>query len=123
MHELPNWLPEISYIPSSLLQYIYRGLTAVLAVIALFSIALKYMDIPNFINLKTSKIGFYSLGIYAIHFFFLKLVTNLINCVYSNIPFNFFVPILFLITTVCTLLVVYLITKSRIAEKFLLGKL
>lgn len=123
MHELPTWFPEISYIPSSLLQYLYRGFTAVLAVIALFSIALKYMDIPNRINLKISEIGFYSLGIYAIHFFFLKPVTNLIQRVYPNISFELFVLISFMIIAVCTLLIVYKVTKSRILGKVLLGKL
>ena len=42
MHELPMWIPAIPHIASSLLQYAYRGVTALLAILFLLGMAPKF---------------------------------------------------------------------------------
>lgn len=42
MHELPVWMPRIPHCPTSLLQYAYRGVTAILAVWLLWALHAKH---------------------------------------------------------------------------------
>lgn len=65
MHELPSWMPAIPHIPASLVQYLYRGLTAIVAILVLFSIAPKYLNGNDWINDRCRKVGVISLGIYV----------------------------------------------------------
>lgn len=47
MHELPVWMPRIPHCPTSLLQYAYRGVTAILAVLVIVGVARKALDSSN----------------------------------------------------------------------------
>ena len=44
MHGLPSWMPAIPHVPSSLLQYAYRGFTALVAIVVLIGVAPKMLN-------------------------------------------------------------------------------
>ena len=67
MHDLPFFLKGVSYIPSALLQYVYRFVTAFVATYLIFTSAPLLLCAKNRINQLVVHIGQISLGIYAVH--------------------------------------------------------
>lgn len=67
MHELPMWIPAIPHIASSLLQYAYRGVTALLAILFLLGMAPKFLNAACRLNGFLCEIGMVSLGYYTCH--------------------------------------------------------
>lgn len=55
MHELPVWMPRIPLCPTSLLQYAYRGVTAILAVLVIVGAARKALDANSTSKCKITK--------------------------------------------------------------------
>lgn len=71
MHTLPNWMPKVLIIPTSLLQYAYRGLTAFIAVVFIFALAQKVQNGGNKVNTFIKSVGEISLGLYVCHLTFM----------------------------------------------------
>lgn len=121
MHELPFWMPNIPYIPMSLVQYIYRGLTAILAVIFILGIAPKYLNTNNFFRRCTCYIGTYSLGFYVVQPLINLMILDLFTD-YVKINFYIAVCVVSIISTILCYIAVSVLTYNRYTLKYLLGK-
>lgn len=122
MHKLPNWFPEDFPIPTTLVQYAYRGLTASIAVIVMMSIGPKLLNESNLLNSYVSKLGAYSLGIYVCHLCFMGGLYKGINTLFPSFPIWLDVVILFTLSLVTTVFIVAILKRNCVTAKLLLGK-
>mgnify|MGYP004509444485 CR=1 FL=1 len=122
MHKLPNWFPENFPIPTTLVQYAYRGLTALIAVIVMLSIGPKLLNGTNLLNSYVSKLGAYSLGIYVCHLCFMGSLYKGINTLFPSFPIWLDVVILFTLSLVSTVFIVAILKRNCVTAKLLLGK-
>lgn len=122
MHKLPNWFPENFPIPTTLVQYAYRGLTALIAVIVMLSIGPKLLNGTNLLNSYVSKLGAYSLGIYVCHLCFMGSLYKGINTLFPSFPIWLDVVILFTLSLVTTVFIVAILKRNCVTAKLLLGK-
>lgn len=67
MNKVPVFLSGIPFIPSSLINYMYRIITSTIGIMALLAAGEKYLNTSSVIINGTSTIGKISLGIYAFH--------------------------------------------------------
>lgn len=122
MHELPAWMPTFPHFLSSLLQYAYRGVTAILAVLVIVGIARKNLNSCNIFNKFIQEIGIQSLGIYTCH---LTLMDYIVKSLRFIIPFHNEEVLIILGFTICgfiSLVIVNLLKKKEITARFFLGK-
>lgn len=122
MHNLPSWFPVIPHVPSSLLQYAYRGLTATLAIILIFYYCPKLLNGENRINRFVMRCGAVSLGLYVVHPFILNYAKQAIFCILPEAHINFQITLIFVLTICMSIFVVELLKKNSLTERFLLGK-
>lgn len=122
MHALPYWMPEISIIPSSLLQYIYRGITAFIAVIFIFAMAPKVLNESNRFNTLVKTMGEVSLGLYVCHLTIMGDIVKGLRYILPNLNNTTIIVFAFIIGCAISLLIVQLLAKNVATAKFLLGK-
>ena len=122
MHSLPSWFPAVKHIPTTLLQYLYRALTATVAVVFLLCSKHVILNRRDKFNLWISDLGVVSLGIYTVHLTLLPAVTKILKGIFPGISDFAIVPILGVFLFLISLATVKLISKNRIAAEFLLGK-
>ena len=104
MHSLPNWMPTVHFFPSSLLQYTYRGVTGIIAILI-------------------KEIGTLSLGLYVCH---LSLMGSIVRTIKEILPSasNFIIIIIgFIVGFSLSLIIVELLKSNKHAAKYLLGKI
>lgn len=123
MHELPLFLKGLTILPSAILQYTYRFVTAFVAIYFIISIAPKLLDSASIFNNKVAKIGQLSLGIYVVHLLIiipmsLGLVERL-----SAFPMPILIFLSFIFASSLSVAIVKLLNKNEFTAKFLLGKL
>lgn len=122
MHELPVWMPRIPLCPTSLLQYAYRGVTAILAVLVIVGAARKALDSSNRFNKFIQEVGILSLGIYTCHLTLMDYTVKLLRFI---VPSNKEEVLIILGFTICGFLswvIVNLLKKNMITAQFFLGK-
>lgn len=120
---LPSQLMLISFIPSYILYYVYRILTAFLAIFLLFSIGLKTMNDENGLVQYTVALGKVSLGIYAVH---MVVRFRLVDVIAFMIPGISYWPLMitvFIILVPLSYAIVWLLGKWKPTSTLLLGKL
>lgn len=122
MHSLPSWVPEIPYIPSSLVQYTYRGLTALIALLVIFSVFPRLCNGLNKINISLKKLGTISLGLYVVHMILLKYIKDLVVDSLPYISNTLYVVFIFIIELALSILIVELLERNKFTAKLLLGK-
>lgn len=122
MHELPSWVPNISYLPKSLLQYAYRGLTAFVAIIAILNIAPKIINGETKFNSLIAEFGKISLGIYVVHITIIGYINDLLSTI---IPLNMEVQIIItaVLAMVLSIIIVKLLQKNQWTARIMLGKI
>lgn len=120
MHELPYFLKNIP-LPNSLVQYMYRFITASIAVYILVATSPRLIDKDSICNKPFVKIGRISLGIYTTHVIVLGSIVSIIENVVTSkalvIIFSFISGLFF------SWLLVWLLSKWNITSKLLLGKI
>lgn len=122
MHELPAWMPRIPHCPTSLLQYAYRGVTAMLAVLVIVGAARKVLDSSGRFNKFIQEVGILSLGIYTCH---LTLMYYIVKSLRFIVPSNSEKILIILGFTLCGFLswvIVNLLKKNKMTARFFLGK-
>ena len=121
MHELPSWLQGLPYVPSTLLQYAYRGLTALIAVYVILSSAEKLFNKPSKINTLICRIGVLSLGVYVCH---LTIIGRLYDGIlyFCDLGNAVNIIVLFIIGLISSILIVGFLAKFKATSKLLLGK-
>lgn len=122
MHELPSWFPTIPHVPSILLQYAYRGMTAIVAMFALFGIAPQILDSASRFNQFVQSIGISSLGLYIIHLLFIGYVLELMQNLIPNIPIWCMIGVVFTMTFIISVIFVKLIERKHWMAFVLFGK-
>ena len=122
MQSLPQWFPVLPILPASLLLFIYRGVTAILAILLLLSYAKKICNEGNRVNLIVCSFGTMSMGVYTFHVLVIEILKVYID--FNESSGNMWIIMLpfFLILTIISYYAVRLISKQTILSKLLLGK-
>lgn len=115
-------MPNIPYVPHSLLQYVYRGVTAVVALWVIFGIAPRILNVRNLFNRWIKNLGMISLGVYVVHMILLSRVRDSIMFFFPNNPLWLNICIIFVLVLVITVTIVELLMRNKWTKKFLLGK-
>lgn len=122
MHEVPLSLQNISFIPSSLLTYSYRYITAFVGGLFFISFAMKFLNKENVVIKSISYLGKISLGIYIIHLFIGRYVSNIFESIFNSnvsIPFVFCD---FVTKLIISIVLINIIQKVPYLKLLLLGK-
>lgn len=112
LHGLPSWMPTVPYVPSSLLQYAYRGFTAFVAMILLIGVAPKMLNGNNWLNQMFCVLGRVSLGLYVVHLNLIGYIVDGIQDIVPTIGTWFFVTIVFVVVLALSYSVVWLLGKN-----------
>lgn len=120
MHDLPQVLQQIP-LPGALLQYFYRFLTAAIAVFLLVIVSPKLLNDESKWNVPFVRLGYYSLGIYAVHFVFIGIIVKLF--VGLGLSQTLVIMTSFLIGVLLSWMIVWLLSKWSVSAKWLLGKI
>lgn len=123
MHGLPSWMPAIPHVPSSLLQYAYRGFTALVAIVVLIGAAPKLLNGAGKLNKTICKLGIVSLGLYVVHLSLMGYIVDGIEVVMPAITTWSCVVMAFVIALAISYLVVWLLNKNRHTARIFLGKI
>lgn len=123
MHELPSWMPIIPHVPTAVLQYSYREITAAIAIYVILNGAQYCLNGSNYLNQWMSKFGEVSLGLYVIHLFYLSYI---VDALLSMLPMCSTIGIIVLtciISFIISYITIVLLLKNKYMSRFLLGKL
>jgi NO-binding membrane sensor protein with MHYT domain len=120
MHELPSWLQFIP-LPSSLVQYAYRFITAMLATYILFIVSPKVLNSNKSINDPFIRLGVFSLGIYTTHFIIIGRIVSLFRSL--GLCETLIIICSFAVALLLSYLIVLLLSKWRVSAKYFLGKI
>lgn len=121
MHQLPSWIPPIPNIPISLQQYIYRGVTAAIAIIVILNVAPQWLN-GSGLNKVISRFGKVSLGIYVVHLTIMGYITDGIRYIYP-MSSTAMVIVVSILTAALSCGIVELLYRSKLSAEVLLGKL
>lgn len=123
MHELPSWMPTMPHVPTSLLQYTYRGGTAMMAILLLMGLTPKVLNgDKGYLNKILKEIGVVSLGCYTSHLVIMGYVANGVKLLMPNANDSVIIASVFAISIVLTYVVVELLKRNKYTAKVLLGK-
>ncbi len=120
MHELPVFLKGLP-LPETLLQYGYRFITALVAVYVLFGIGPKLLDCDDRRNTPFVSLGKVSLGIYVVHLLLMPLIVGILKC--FVLDSTTIIVISFIVALFASWLVVWLLSKWTVTNRFFLGKI
>lgn len=122
MHTLPWFLLNIPYIPSTILQYLYRFATAIVAIYFLFSIFPTYFNRlhkGNFIL----RLGRNSLAVYGLQGVIIYYVCVWVANLWPSMSDGISVIIAFIATTALCMLGVNIGKRNKLSSRLLFGKL
>lgn len=123
MHGIPSWIPAIPPVPSALLQYAYRGLTALVAIVVLIDAAPMLLNGTDEINKAICTLGVVSLGLYVVHLSIIGYVVTGIRSVIPSIRTWSCAALAFAVALVISYLVVWLLSKNKHTARVFLGNL
>lgn len=123
MHGLPSWMPSISCVPSSLLQYGYRGLTALLGVMILLGISPLILNADTYFNRWFKELGVVSLGLYVVHLIIIGFLKVPLYTIIPNCEEWLAIVILSVVTFMFSAIIVCLLKKNKWTAKICLGKI
>lgn len=123
MHGLPSWMPAIPHVPSALLQYAYRGFTALVAIVVLIGAAPMLLNGTGKFNNALCSLGVVSLGLYVVHLLILEYVVKSIQTVIPSVETWICVSLAFAIALTISYLIVWLLSKNKYLARIFLGKI
>lgn len=123
MHELPSWMPTFPYIPDTLLQYSYRGVTAVSIIYVIFNLFPILFKKHNKYTDILSKIGFLTLGIYVVHLMVMKELSPVVELLLPKMNILLLEIITFVVVFLITWGLVIILSLNRWTARYLLGKI
>lgn len=121
-HSLPFFLRNIPLVPSSVLLYGYRFITAIIACYVLLELSPRLLDGNNRISSRLGALGKVSLGIYVTHFLFCEKLTRYICNSFGEEYISQSIIIAFILSTFIAYGIVYLLSLNKYSAKYLLGK-
>ena len=120
MHELPVFLRGFP-VPSTILQYMYRFVTAVIAIYVMFAVAPKCLENKNTWNKPLVYYGKVSLGIYTVHMILIGRIVKVLKlCAMGD---EFVIICSFAVALIVSWGVVWILNKNKNTAMFFLGKL
>ena len=122
MKDLPTWVPNIHYIPSALLQYMYRGVTAAVAIFILLTISPRFLNISTTVVNVLSHFGIVSLGVYTFHLLVLKNVLHFLQNILPSSSDELLVILITIILVPISWGVTSILQKNKVTAKLFLGK-
>lgn len=123
MHGFPSWMPEMPHVSSSLLQYTYRGITALVAIVVLIGAAPKLLNGTGRLNTFISGVGIISLGMYTGHLVILGHIKRFLLGVCPEINIWIGVSTVSIIAFSVAYLLIRLLGKNVQTAKIFLGKI
>ena len=120
MHELPPFMKGLP-LPETITQYAYRFITAAIAIYLLLVLSPCVLNSPLSWNHPFVALGNISLGIYAVHFMFLKMWVELFQGM--GMVEDVVIACTFIATLAITWIVVWLLSKRNVTATWLLGKI
>lgn len=121
MHKLPTFLSTIP-LPRAMMQYAYRFITAAIAIYILFGVAPKLLENEVKWNRPMLQLGKISLGIYATHILIIPFIVGFLKSI-SGLSSIEVVIIAFIIALTLAWLLTRLLSKIKITNRLLLGKI
>lgn len=119
MKEVPSFLQAFQ-LPGALALYVYRFVTALVAIFVLFAVTPKTLNDKKRLNLHLGKLGVVSLGMYTSHVIFIKgIVGFYVNIILSN---ELVILMTFISASLVSYFLVWLLSKWRVTSCLLLGK-
>lgn len=122
MHELPAWMPRIPHVPATLVQYAYRGLTALLGVLFLLGAAPRAMNGGGRMNRLVARVGAVSLGCYTCHLTMMGHLTHGLRMMMPGMGDGGLTAAAFAVCLCLTVAVVELLGRNKVTARLLLGK-
>ena len=120
MHELPFFMNQIP-LPSAMMQYAYRFITAIIAIYVIMSLAPKVLNKDVSWNKLLVVLGQISLGIYVVHLLLIPYITQVIWLIVENDSFA--IVLSFVIACLILWALVSLLNKWKWTARLLLGKI
>ena len=119
MHELPPFLSSTP-LPSTMMQYAYRFMTGLIAIVVIMYSAPKMLDIIATWNKPFIQLGQISLGIYVVHLLLIPHITKKVGNIFDNT--GVIVAVSFLIALMISWVVVCLLSRWKVTATLLMGK-
>lgn len=120
-HDVPRPLTNITVIPSSILTYSYRYITALIGALFFVNLAMNTMNKQTIVIKFLCYFGKISLGVYVIHLFISNYISSLYySLLLSNTSVEFVICD-FITKVAISVFFIYLIKKIPIVRLFLLG--
>lgn len=123
MHGLPTWMPAIPHLPSALLQYVYRGFTAIVAIVVLIVTAPKILNSTYKLNQMICTLGVVSLGLYVTHLSLMGYIVDGIQTIMPNISTWTCIVFSFVMALAISYLVVWLLSMNKHTARIFIGKI
>ena len=101
--------------------YVYRFVTALIAVYVLFFVSKLKLNKKKSWNMPLIELGKISLGIYVIHMILMPIINNTLSTLFLNKTIN--ILLLFIVTLLISYLVCIILSKFKLTAKLLLGKI
>lgn len=121
-NDLPFFLEKVKFIPSKLLQMMYRISVPVIFVIAMYLLAPRLEGSDSGLWKILVDIGQISLGIYLVHMVIKRYLTTWLISSFDSLPMACHIAIEFILLTILSVAIVKLIQKWRFSNKWLLGR-
>lgn len=122
MHELPYWIPSVTIVPASILQYLYRGITSAIGVVLLLSIFPQYLNKDTKANHFFVTCGLMSLGLYVVHVVIKDRIHETIQLLSFSMNIYIFILLEFCLVLFLSFVIVKLVEKNRHTKEHLLGR-
>lgn len=123
MHELPFFLKGIPFVPSALLQYAYRFITAFVAIYLIFSVAPLMLNTDTKINQRITHLGQISLGLYVVHLTLIIPMSPWLVSIMPQVPISIVVCLSFALAFIISVAIVELLNRNKYTSRYLLGKI
>ena len=117
MHGLPLWIPAIPHVPSAIMQYTYRGITALLAIVILIGIAPKILNGKDKMNQWVCSFGIVSLGLYVCHLLVMDYIVHFLKTMFPSFSLWTCVAVTFFTVLPLSYIIVWLLSKNKFSNK------
>ncbi len=119
MHDLPYWLESFP-LPSTLMQYSYRFITAAIAIYILLAVSPMALNSDKWLNQPFVSLGAISLGIYTTHFILIGRIVKLSSS--FGLGENMTIIMTFVVALLVSWVIVWLLGKWKVTARYMLGK-
>lgn len=122
-HNVPSWLDFVSFVPASIMNYVYRIITATIAVFAILA-GMPYITVntKSKLNQYTIILGQLSLGIYVVHILLLHPMIDLFNEYVGGINKAFLVCVATILLAALSFAIVWIFSVNKTISRIFLGK-